>query len=166
MKRSLNALAAAAVLAATLTASAQAATDIQVRIGDRYEGATLVFRRQPRVVVVPNTRVYYVDNYDYDLYRYGRYWYYVDDGYWYRASSWRGPFVQIRVGFVPRSLIMVPLRYRHHWRHVTYDNASYYRSRDRAYRDRGWGDRGWGDRDDRNHDRGRGKGHGRGNRSD
>ena len=88
MKRSLYAFAAAAVLAATVTMPAQAATDIRVSIGDRYEGATLVFRSQPRVVVIPNTRVYYVQNYDYDLYRYGDYWYYVDDGYWYRGSSW------------------------------------------------------------------------------
>jgi hypothetical protein len=92
-----------------------------------------------------------VQNYDYDLYRYGDYWYYVDDGYWYRSSSWRGPFVEIRVSAVPRTLISVPVRYRHHWRNVSYSDASYYRSRDRerSHRDHG--------RDDRHHDRGRGK---------
>lgn len=153
MKRSLYAYAAAAVLAATLATSAQAATDIRVRIGDRYEGATITFRSQPRVVVVPDTRVYYVRDYDYDLYRYGSYWYYVDDGYWFRASSWRGPFVQIRVSSVPRTVVSVPKRYRRHWKNVSYSNASYYRSRDR--------DRGWRDRDDRDHDRGRGRGRGK-----
>ena len=154
MKRSLYALAAAAALAVTLTASAQAATNIRVSIGDRYEGATLTFRSQPRVVLVPSTRVYYVRDYDYDLYRYEGYWYYVDDGYWFRASSWRGPFVQIRLRSVPRLVVSVPKAYRRHWKHVSYSNAGYYRSRDR--------DHGWRDRDGRGRDRGRG----RGNRDD
>jgi hypothetical protein len=99
--------------------------------------------------MIPDSRVYYVQNYDYDLYRCDGYWFYVDDGYWYRASSWRGPFVQVRVSSVPRSLVSVPLKYRHHWRGVTYSNATYYRSRDRA---RGHGNHGW---DDRGHGRGR-----------
>jgi hypothetical protein len=155
MKRSLYAYAAAALLAATITTSARAATDIHVSIGDRDQGATLVFHSQPRTVVIPDTRVYYVQNYDYDLYRCGDSWYYIDDGYWYRAASWRGPFVQIRVSAVPRMLVSVPLRYRHHWRGVSYNNASYYRSRDRYRHDHRGGDR-----------EARGHGHGRGNRWD
>ena len=155
MKRGLYAFAVAAVLAAILTTSAKAATDIRVWIGDRDEGASLTFRSQPRVVLVPSTRVYYVRDYDYDLYRYGSYWYYVDDGYWFRASSWRGPFVQIRLSSVPRSVVSVPRSYRRHWKHVSYDNASYYRSRDRNH---GWRD------DDRDRDRNRGRG--RGNKND
>lgn len=165
MKRSLYTVAAAAVLTAALTTSAQAATDIRVRIGDRHEGATLTFRSQPRLVAIPNTRVYYVRDYGYDLYRYGGYWYYVDDGYWYRASSWRGPFVQIRLRSVPHTVVSVPMKYRRHWRHVSYDNASYYRSRDRD-RDRGWRGRDWRDRDRGDRDDNRGRGRGRGNRAD
>ena len=155
MKRSLYAFAAAALVAATLSMPAQAATDIRVSIGDRYQGATLNFRSQPRVVVIPDTRVYYVQNYDYDLYRCDGSWYYVDDGYWYRAPSWRGPFVQVRVSSVPRTLIMVPMRYRHNWRGVSYDNTSYYRSRDQFHHGRGWDNHGHGNR-----------GHGNGRRND
>jgi hypothetical protein len=151
MKRSLYAFAAAALLAATITMPAQAATDIHVSIGGPSAGATLVFHSQPRVVMIPDSRVYYVQNYDYDLYRYGGYWYYVDDGYWYRAASWQGPFMQVRVSTVPRTLVGVPLRYRHHWRNVAYSNASYYRSRDR---ERGHGNHGW---EDRGHGHGSGK---------
>jgi len=172
MKRSLYAFAAAALVAATLSMPAQAATDIRVSIGDRHDGATLTFQSRPRAVVIPNTRVYYVQNYDYDLYRCDGDWYYVDDGFWYRASSWRGPFVQVRVSSVPRTLITVPMRYRHNWRNASYDNASYYRTRDQVHRGQGWGDRGrgwddrgrgWGDRGDRNDRGNRGRGHGRGN---
>ena len=162
MKRSLYAFAAAAMLAATITTAAQAA-DIRVRIGDRG-GNYISFSNEPRVVVIPDTRVYYVRNYDYDLYRYGGYWYYVDDGYWYRASSWRGPFFQVRVSSVPRTVYSVPVRYRRHWRNASYDNVNYYRSRDR-YRDRHYrdkNDRDGRDRDGDGRDRDRGRGHGRG----
>jgi hypothetical protein len=159
MKRSLYAFAAAAVVAATLSMPAQAATDIRVSIGNGYDGATLNFRSRPRVVMIPDTRVYYVQNYDYDLYRCDGSWYYVDDGYWYRASSWRGPFVQVRVSAVPRQLITVPMRYRHNWRGVSYDNANYYRSRDQRHRNRGWDNQGGDNQDHGN----RGRGHGRGN---
>lgn len=119
MNRSLYAFAAAAVLAATVTATAHAGTsvDLRVSVGDRYEGATIAFRSEPRVVLVPNTKVYYVRDHDCDLYRYGRYWYFVEDGYWYRSSSWRGPFVHVRVGSVPRSVSYVPVKYRRHWKH-------------------------------------------------
>jgi len=163
MKRSLYAFAAAAVLAATMATTAQAATDIRVRIGDR-NGTSLTFRSEPRTVLVPNTRVYYVQNADYDIYRYGGYWYYIDDGYWYRSTSWRGPFVQVRVSTVPRYVYSVPMRYRRHWRNVSYDNVNYYRSRDRViYRDRDSRDRDNNNRDNDNNRGNRGRGRGRGN---
>lgn len=117
---------------------------IRVRIGNR---ASLVFNSEPRVIAIPGSRVYYVQNQNYDLYRFGSYWYYVDDGYWYRASSWRGPFAQVRVSAVPRQVYRVPMMYRRHWRGADYDNVNYWRSRDRNYRDRDWRDR-WRDNDD------------------
>ena len=118
MKRNLYALAVAAVLAATVTATAHAATsvDVRVSVGDPYHGATLAFRSQPDVVLVPDTKVYYVRDHDCDLYRYGRYWYFVEDGFWYRSANWRGPFVHLRTASIPRSVVSVPVKYRRHWK--------------------------------------------------
>ena len=118
MKRSLYAIAAAAVLAATVTATANAGTsvDFRVSVGDPYRGATLAFRSEPDVVLVPDTKVYYVRDHDCDLYRYGRYWYFVEDGFWYRSAAWRGPFVHVRTASVPRSVVSVPVKYRRHWK--------------------------------------------------
>ncbi|MEK7347289.1 MAG: hypothetical protein AABZ94_00300 [Candidatus Eisenbacteria bacterium] len=118
MKRSLYAFAAAAVLAATVTATAHAGTsvDFRISVGDRYDGATLAFRSEPEVILVPDTKVYYVQNRDCDLYRYGRYWYFVEDGFWYRSANWRGPFVHLRTASVPRSVVGVPVKYRRHWK--------------------------------------------------
>ncbi len=97
-------------------ASAGVSADINVRIGPR-PAPIVVFDREPDVVLVPRSRVYYVDHDRYDLYRYGRYWYINDDGYWFRASSYRGPFVSISVKRVPRSIVVVPARYRRHPAH-------------------------------------------------
>jgi hypothetical protein len=96
-------------------ASARTDVSVDLRIGDPYRGPSLVFRSQPDVVVVPDTRVYYVRDYDYDLYRYGGYWYYNYDGGWYRARRYNGPFVYIGYRSVPREVAYVPVRYRRHW---------------------------------------------------
>jgi hypothetical protein len=118
MKR-IHALAAALLVAAAVAATASAATSatVKISVGDRYRGATLTFRQEPTVVLVPDTKVYYVRDRDCDLYRYGRFWYFVEDGYWYRSASWRGPFLHIRTATVPHSVVGVPPRYRRHWRH-------------------------------------------------
>lgn len=40
-----------------------------------------------------------------DLYQIGNSWYMEDDGRWSRSSSWRGPFVGVKKGHVPREVI-------------------------------------------------------------
>jgi hypothetical protein len=102
-----------AVLHVPSTASTR--VGVSINIGDPYRGAALHFRSEPDVVLVPNTRVYYVRDYGYDVYRYGRYWYFIDNGRWYRARTHRGPFLYIHTSTVPRSIVQVPPRYRRRW---------------------------------------------------
>jgi hypothetical protein len=119
MKRSTFGFAAFAVVALLATAPpAKAGTSVgvHIQVGDPYRGGTLVFHKEPDLVVVPESRVYYVRDYDYDVYRYGSYWYFIDDGYWYRARTYRGPFVHISSSSVPRSVRYVPVKYRRHWK--------------------------------------------------
>jgi len=104
---------ASIVLGSATPARAQVSADINIRLGDR-PAPVVVFREEPEVVLVPRSRVYYVEHRGYDLYRYGRYWYINDDGYWFRASSYRGPFVSLALRHVPRSITVVPDRYRRH----------------------------------------------------
>ena len=116
MKRWILALSTIAVAAlGVVTVPAQAGTSVSIQVGDAYNGGSIVFRSEPDVVLVPATKVYYVRDYDSDLYRYGRYWYFVEGGYWYRARSWRGPFVHVHVNSVPRSVRTVPVNYRRNW---------------------------------------------------
>jgi hypothetical protein len=119
------ALASLAFVAAPATTQA-ASVGVSIHIGDPYRGGSFRFRSEPDVVLIPSSRVYYVDDYDYyddsgysdfdgDLYRYGGWWYLVDDGYWYRARSYRGPFIAISFHSVPRYVYSVPTRYRRNW---------------------------------------------------
>jgi hypothetical protein len=147
------------VMALSLTlplskASARTDVSINLRLGDPYRGPQMVFQSEPDVVVVPGTRVYYVRDYDYDIYRYGSYWYYNYDGGWYRSSRYNGHFTYVGPRAVPRSVAYVPVRYRRHWGGGTY--------RREAARDN-WHDNGRGHEDNGHgrwhEDNGRGHGH-------
>ena len=76
----------------------------------------VAYVREPRLLPVPDTRVYVVDDdeCDHDYFRYGTYWYVQRGGWWYRARAWRGPFMAIRASAVPPVILNVPARY---WRH-------------------------------------------------
>jgi len=50
-----------------------------------------------------------------DFYRFRGTYYLVDDGDWFRADSWRGPFLSVSASSVPREVLRVPSSYRRHW---------------------------------------------------
>ena len=109
--------ASAALLGVSTPAKAATSVGVTIHIGDPYRGASIHFESAPRMVLVPRTKVYYVreDEFGSDVYRYGRYWYFVEEGRWYRATSYRGPFHYVRVASVPRAVSHVPVRYRRNW---------------------------------------------------
>lgn len=116
MRRLILSFACAGALLLAVTAGgarAGVSADVNLHLGSR-PAPVVVFDREPDVVLVPSTRVYYVGGLDYDLFRYGRFWYINEDGYWYRAQHYRGPFVAIGFERVPRTIIEVPVTYRHH----------------------------------------------------
>ena len=95
--------------------AAETNVDVRVRVGDPYRGASLEFNEEPAVVLVPTTKVYYVRDHECDLYRFGRYWYFVENERWYRSRTWQGPFLHLNATSVPKSVRTVPLNYRRHW---------------------------------------------------
>jgi hypothetical protein len=46
------------------------------------------------------------DEMGHELFQMGSSWYMMDNGDWYRSESWRGPFVHVRKGMVPREVRM------------------------------------------------------------
>jgi hypothetical protein len=109
-------------IALSLQTAAHARADriyTTINVGDPYRG-TLTFQSAPDLTLIPNTSVYTLrDDTDYSLYRFDGWYYLVDDGYWYRARSWRGPFTYVRMGTVPRDVVTVPMRYRRNWSTTT-----------------------------------------------
>ena len=151
------ALLLALVLAAPAIPLAPAHAQVQVNIGINLPAP-------PPVVVVPEVRtVQYVTTAPYNLFVYnGQYWAFTNGG-WYVATGYNGPWIVVGPQFVPRPLLLVPVRYYHvppgHWK-------QWERQRPPRWHDewgREWADkREWrGDKHDGD-DRDRGRGHGRG----
>jgi hypothetical protein len=147
MKRSALVGILALSLSIPVTSHAATSVGINVNIGDAPPPPVVVFRSAPRMVMVPNSTVYVVDDnaVGYDVFRYGVYWYAFDDGYWYRARTYRGPFAFVQARYVPTAIVNVPPRW---WRHPHGGPPGQWKDRNYAARDR----------DD--HDRGHGHGHG------
>jgi len=111
-----------------------------------------VFRSQPHVIVVNDVQVVDDSRCDDDVFRTGNMWWRLRGGYWYRAGSWRGPWVGVDVRRVPERVLVVPAR---HWKHYPrHDERNVYVVRDEHGRylrhDNG---------EHRGYERGRGHGH-------
>ena len=95
----------ATVLAIPLTAAAQ--VSVNVNVGP----PPIIFPRPPRVVVVPQTPVYYVPDTSYNVFLYDHRYYSFHEGAWFLASSHGGPWVFVPAERVPPPLLRVPVRY-------------------------------------------------------
>ena len=138
---------------------------VSISIGSRYQGDALRFRSRPRMAAVPGSRVYYIQGSDMDVYRYGSYYYAFDSGRWWRATSYRGPWIYVRARSVPRQIYAVPTTYRRNWqgdynqwRHRDYDPNWEQNRGNRGDRDQGnqGRDQGNPNRNDRNNGNNRG----------
>jgi hypothetical protein len=149
MKRTILAAVAAIALAGAAAGAAAAAVAVDIHVG--IATAPIRFGHAPRVMVVPNSDVYYYYGApQYDVYRYGRFWYVNRGGVWFRARSHRGPFVSIAFARVPRAIVVLPARYHRHPIRGDHRHGRGW-GNDERWRDRS-GDR-WDDRDrDRDRD--------------
>ena len=108
----------ALALALILSAPGPASATVVVSIGNAPPPPVVVFRTEPRWVVLPTSHVSYYDGpNDYDYLRYGSHYYIYNNGYWYRAPQYRGPYVAIREAYVPRAFYGLNDR-GYHWRHA------------------------------------------------
>jgi hypothetical protein len=139
----------AAGLMSSVPAFAQTDFRVSLDIGNAPPPPRIYVTRAPRTVWLPDARVSVVRDpgFGYDTFQVGGYWYVYNDGYWYRARNWRGPFVVIHERYVPRQVALVPAR---HWRHGRpwrgYASASsrrYDRYDGRYDRRRDWDRRDW-----------------------
>jgi hypothetical protein len=154
---------------AALPSVAQAQVQVHIDLGFNLPAPPklVVVPQVPAVRYVPATttsgNLFYYD---------GQYWAFAYQG-WYVSGGYSGPWVYVAPQFVPRPVLLVPVRYYHvppgHWKKWERSHAPHWRE------DWGpeWADkRQWkrdrdDDRDDhrnnhRDNHHGKGKGHGRG----
>ena len=138
MRRWLGITTVAVALATALAtgAGAQTRTYFGFNIGvTNAPGPRYVHMPPPDLYYEPQAQVYVVQNsYDgYDMFRYGSAWYACDGDYWYRASSYRGPFYACDVRAVPQAIFYVPSNDWHryprpltYWRNTRYSGGAAY----------------------------------------
>jgi hypothetical protein len=118
--RHLTPLVAGMALAFGLRADAR--VDVHVAIP---APPSIVIDAPPRVVVVPGVpTVQYAPDLGYDYFVYGGRYYTYHSGAWFVSSDYGGPWAYVRN--VPRPILAIPGRYRHH---RTYVSRHHYHSR-------------------------------------
>lgn len=93
------------VVALLLLASASfAAGQVNVDIGIRLPSP-------PRLVIIPDTPVYYAPDVAANYFRYGKEYWVFKDAQWYVARQPRGPWSRVERERVPTPVLRVPVRY-------------------------------------------------------
>lgn len=96
------------VMGAVMSAlPAEAQVSVKVNIGP----PPVIFAAPPRVVVVPQTPVYYAPDTSYNVFFYDGRYYSFHNGAWFLARAHGGPWAFVPVEQVPRPVVLVPVRY-------------------------------------------------------
>jgi len=110
-KMTLAAAVMAAVIGSAFLAQAQVSVDIGIHLGS-----------PPPLVVVPESRVMYAPSVSGNFFFYQGGYYVFSRGAWYMAPRHDGPWVVVAPEFVPRPLLVVPVRYYtappREWKHL------------------------------------------------
>ena len=78
----------------------------------------VIFRSEPRVIVVNDVQVVDDDRCSDDVFCSDDAWWRLSGGYWYRSRTWRGPWVSVDVRRVPDRVLVLPAsHWKHHPRH-------------------------------------------------
>ena len=145
-----------ALLALAIATPAIANTSVRIGIGINAPPPVIAYRHEPRWVMMPEERVYVVDDdaLGYDYFRYGGWYWIYDNDNWYRARRYNGPFAYVRASYVPVPIWRLRDADHYRWRHRPGDwppgLARKYRRGEVANR--------YDHHED--HGRGRGRGHG------
>jgi hypothetical protein len=85
--------------------------DVNIGIGIGVPPPRLVVPTPPSVYLIPGSYVYYAPDLGAQIFFYSGYWYLMDDGYWFRASHYRGPWNYLSPSRVPVVFLHLPRDY-------------------------------------------------------
>jgi hypothetical protein len=113
MRKQLSQLTRAALLVAISLAcgtvdDAAAEVNVSVNLGP----PPVVVQQPPELVLVPQSDVYFVPDYNFDLFYYGGYWWSPRGDRWYRARAYNGPWRIVSRRVIPPPVYRVPRDYR------------------------------------------------------
>lgn len=112
MKKLLFVLAVAGCLFIFSGMQSSAQAEVNVNVGINVPPPPkYVFVKPPAVYVVPNY-TYFVPDIDIDIFFFRNYWYRPYGGYWYRSTSYNGPWGHIVREKVPVEIINMPSNYK------------------------------------------------------
>ncbi len=92
---------------------ARAGVSVNINLGP----PPIVVAAPPEVVMVPESRVYFVPDIDIDVFFYAGYWWSPRGNRWYRARAYDGPWVHMAPSGVPRAVVYMPRDYRTRYGH-------------------------------------------------
>jgi len=129
---------AAVALAAGGPGIARAEVNVNINLGP----PPIVVSEPPAVVMIPQSRVFFVPDPHVDVFFFEGYWWSPRGPAWYRARSYDGPWAVVERSRVPRAVIYVPRDYRSRYareRHVPYgqwkkDHARWERENRKAHK--------------------------------
>mgnify|MGYP001224162879 CR=1 FL=1 len=105
------------LLSQVVPAQAQTQTwfGFQVGVSGGSPPPAPMFRSEPRVIVVNDGQGVDDEQGSDDVFRTVNTWWRLRGGYWYRSSSWRGPWASVDLRRVPDRVLVLPARtWKHH----------------------------------------------------
>jgi hypothetical protein len=114
-------LLAGTAIAAAIGFSEPAGAEVSVNIN--IGPPPIVVAAPPALVMVPQSKVYFVPDPQVDVFFYGGYWWSPRGERWYQARAYKGPWVVMERTRVPRAVIYMPRDYRARYdreRHIPY----------------------------------------------
>lgn len=132
MKRQVGAILAAGLVAVLFAAFGAAPAIPGVNVNVNIGPPAVVIAEPPDVIPVPRSMVYFAPGVSVDLLFYQGFWWTPNEGRWFRARAYNGPWVLMGPRAVPAAIVRLPRDYRtvyvrephvpygqlkKHWRH-------------------------------------------------
>ncbi len=112
MRKNIYGVLILAVLFCSLFAFAGTKAEAQVQVNINIGPPPIVVSEPPGVILVPRSRVYFVPEWEFDIFFYNGYWWSPRGDVWYRAKAHKGPWRIVERRYVPAPVYRIPKDYR------------------------------------------------------